>query len=98
MDNAVSRLVSNGEKLQACGETIGDPFEISRLRREDFKFHEGRAEGDDVIQGVSKSSSQLQRGHQGPGAFLIITSGLDKVRELKKLYHFINKYFLQKKK
>ncbi|XP_033209071.1 putative aminopeptidase W07G4.4 isoform X1 [Belonocnema kinseyi] len=78
MDNAVARQVSNGQKLQASGEAMGDPFEVSRLRREDFKFHEGRAEGDDVIQGVSKSSSQLERGHQGPAAFLIIASGLDK--------------------
>ncbi|XP_043687025.1 putative aminopeptidase W07G4.4 [Vespula pensylvanica] len=78
MDNAVARLVSNAEKLQASGETIGDPFEISRIRREDFRFHEGRSEGDDVLQAVNKSSVRTERGHQGPSAFLIMASGLDK--------------------
>ncbi|XP_046609232.1 putative aminopeptidase W07G4.4 isoform X1 [Neodiprion virginianus] len=78
MDNAVARLVSNAEKLQASGDTMGDPFEISRFRREDFQFHEGRAEGDDVLQAENKPSVKLERGHQGPGAFLIMTSGLDK--------------------
>lgn len=78
MDNAVARLVSNAEKLQASGETIGDPFEISRIRREDFRFHEGQAEGDDVLQANNKPSSRTPRGHQGPAAFLIMSSGLDK--------------------
>lgn len=80
MDNAVSRLVSNAEKLQASGETMGDPFEISRLRREDFRMHRGRAEGDDILQSLNKPSVTVERGHQGPGAFLVMTSGLDKVR------------------
>lgn len=79
MDNAVARLSSNAEKLQASGETMGDPFEISRIRREDFLFHEGVAEGDDIRQAVNQLSSKVPRGHQGPAAFLIKTSGLDKV-------------------
>ncbi|KAK2579907.1 hypothetical protein KPH14_007587 [Odynerus spinipes] len=78
MDNAVARLVSNAEKLQASGETMGDPFEISRIRREDFRFHEGRTEGDDLLQSVNKPSVKTARGHQGPSAFLIMASGLDK--------------------
>lgn len=79
MDNAVARLASNAEKLQASGETMGDPFEISRFRREDFKNHQGQAEGDDILQAQKKPSSQSERGHQGPGAFLIMASGLSKV-------------------
>lgn len=79
MDNAVARLVSNAEKLQASGETMGDPFEISRIRREDFSFHEGRTEGDDVLNSDKDSSGVTNRGHQGPSAFLIMASGLDKV-------------------
>ncbi|XP_043601408.1 putative aminopeptidase W07G4.4 [Bombus pyrosoma] len=78
MDNAVARLVSNAEKLQASGETMGDPFEISRIRREDFHFHEGRTEGDDIYQAPPKGSSVTNRGHQNPSAFLIMASGLDK--------------------
>lgn len=79
MDNAVARLGSNAEKLQASGETMSDPFEISRIRREDFASHEGRAEGDDILQALNQPSSKLPRGHQGPAAFLIKASGLDKV-------------------
>lgn len=79
MDNAVARLSSNAEKLQASGETMGDPFEISRIRREDFRTHEGYAEGDDIRQAMNQPSSKIPRGHQGPAAFLIKASGLDKV-------------------
>lgn len=83
MDNAVARQSSNAEKLQASGETMGDPFEISRIRREDFRFHEGRAEGDDVRQAANVLSTKLERGHQGPAAFLIMASGLDKVNTVR---------------
>lgn len=79
MDNAVAKLEFNAETLQASGDLMGDPVEVSKLRREDFQFHEGRLEGDDVLQAVNKRSSQLDRGHQGPAAFLIMASGLDKV-------------------
>lgn len=79
MDNAVARLASNAEKLQASGETMGDPFEISRIRREDFQTHKGRAEGDDILQALNQSSSKTPRGHQGPAAFLIKAAGLEKV-------------------
>lgn len=79
MDNAVARLVSNAEKLQASGETMGDPFELSRIRREDFRFHSGRTEGDDIFQALNKPSTKIERGHQGPSAFLIMASGLDRV-------------------
>lgn len=82
MDNAVARLVSNAEKLQASGETMGDPFEISRIRREDFNFHEGLTEGDDILQSANKDTAITERGHQGPSAFLIMASGLDEVRWL----------------
>ncbi|OAD55072.1 Putative aminopeptidase W07G4.4 [Eufriesea mexicana] len=80
IDNAVARLVSNAEKLQASGETMGDPIEISRLRREDFHYHAARSD-DDVFQGArSADNAQMNRGHQGPCAFLIVASGLDKVK------------------
>ncbi|XP_018054500.1 PREDICTED: putative aminopeptidase W07G4.4 [Atta colombica] len=78
MDNAVARLTSNAEKLQASGEVVGDPFEISRIRREDFLTHQGRAEGDNILQALNQLSSKIPRGHQGPAAFLIKASGLDK--------------------
>ncbi|XP_032455511.1 putative aminopeptidase W07G4.4 isoform X4 [Nasonia vitripennis] len=78
MDNSVARSVSNAYKLQACGDVVGDMFEVSIIRREDFDLHKGKMEGDDIIQSGQKSSAATNRGHQGPCAFLIMASGLDK--------------------
>ena len=79
MDNAVAREARNAHHLQTVGEAIGEPLEISYVRRDDFKLHKGKAEGDDVIQAGSSGSAKTCRGHQGPAAFLIMTSGLNKV-------------------
>jgi len=79
MDNAVARLTSNAEKLQASGDTMGDPIEISRIRREDFYSHEGRAEGDNVLQASNRRQEDVKRRHQGAAAFLMMASGLEKV-------------------
>lgn len=84
----MARLASNAEKLQASGEAIGDPFEISRIRREDFLTHQGRAEGDDILQALNQPSSKTPRGHQGPAAFLIKASGLDKVSYVYICYYY----------
>ena len=54
-------------------------LEVSILRKEDFALHKGKHEGDDVIQSRPKSGGSGERGHQGPTAFLIMASGLDKV-------------------
>lgn len=75
----MAKTISNAYKLQACGEVMGDPLEVSVLRREDFELHKGKGEGDDVIQSGSKSSASTQRGHQAPVAFLMMSSGLNKV-------------------
>lgn len=66
-------------KLQDAGTVIGDPIEVSILRREDFAQYKGVWEGDDVNQCNKDSSSETVRGHQGPAAFLLMASGLDKV-------------------
>jgi leucyl aminopeptidase len=98
MDNAVARKEGHAEKLQKDSESVGDPFEISTIRREDYQFHRGdkkftgkfsvcfykvvmlgKGEAEDVLQCNNKPSSQTARGHQGPAAFLVLTSGLDKV-------------------
>ncbi|XP_072391628.1 putative aminopeptidase W07G4.4 isoform X1 [Diabrotica undecimpunctata] len=78
MDNGPAKKIQNAEKLQAAGDKIGDIFEISRIRRDDFKHHKGEIEGDDLIQSAAKPSTMVSRGHQGPGAFLMVASGLDK--------------------
>uniref|UniRef100_A0A8D9A8R1 Aminopeptidase W07G4.4 n=1 Tax=Cacopsylla melanoneura TaxID=428564 RepID=A0A8D9A8R1_9HEMI len=78
MDNGPARVASNAVHLSETGEEMGDPFEISRIRREDFRFHKSKCEGEDLIQSGMKSTGTNSRGHQGPGAFLICASGLDK--------------------
>ncbi|XP_067007765.2 putative aminopeptidase W07G4.4 [Anabrus simplex] len=78
MDNGPAKAVKNAQNIQESGEHLGDMFEISTLRREDYKFHKGQSEGDDIHQCNNLPSSRTPRGHQGPGAFLVLASGLDK--------------------
>uniref|UniRef100_A0A182S575 Cytosol aminopeptidase domain-containing protein n=1 Tax=Anopheles funestus TaxID=62324 RepID=A0A182S575_ANOFN len=77
MDNGPARAVDHGLMLQRAGEVVGDPFEISVLRREDFNFHKGKCYGEDVLQANNLPSSRTPRGHQGPAAFLMLATGLD---------------------
>lgn len=66
MDNGPARKAGHSRKLQEVGEKIGDPFEISSIRRDDFHCHRGKMEGDDVAQGARSIASTLtDRGHQG---------------------------------
>lgn len=62
-----------------AGEVLGDVFEVSSIRREDYEFHKGKSEYEDILQSNNLPSSATPRGHQTPAAFLIMTSGLDKV-------------------
>ncbi|KRT86812.1 Peptidase [Oryctes borbonicus] len=78
MDNGPARNAGTSKRLYKAGEDIADPFEISTIRREDLQFHRGKAEGDDVMQCNNNPSSRTPRGHQGPAAFLLLASGLDK--------------------
>lgn len=41
MDNAVARKNENGYLLVKHGFEVGDPFELSSIRREDIKAHRG---------------------------------------------------------
>ncbi|KAG8223569.1 hypothetical protein J437_LFUL003033 [Ladona fulva] len=78
MDNGPARENGQSKLLQEAGSILGDPFEISTIRREDFNFHKDKGEGVDVLQCNNMPSSRTPRGHQGPAAFLILSSGLDK--------------------
>lgn len=78
MDNGTAREMKNAQKIQETGHRYGDPFEISTIRREDYEFHAGRSEYEDVLQAGNSPSTMTNRGHQGPGAFLTLASGLDK--------------------
>ena len=37
-------------KLAEMGELIGDQFDVSTLRREDYEFHMGKDEQSDILQ------------------------------------------------
>ncbi|CAF0982637.1 unnamed protein product, partial [Brachionus calyciflorus] len=77
MSNGPARNQEVDVKLQKSGEMIADPYEISRIRREDYEAHKGKSEYEDIMQCYSKPSAMTGRGHQGPAAFLIMASGLD---------------------
>lgn len=78
MDNKVAENAGHGLDFSKAGESIGDPSEISPLRKEDFNFHRAKTYGEDLLQCNNLPSSRTPRGHQTPAAFLIMASGLDK--------------------
>lgn len=78
LDNGPAKNENVGASLQRSGELVGDMFEVSTIRREDYQFHKGKSEYEDVLQCNNLPSSRTARGHQGPAAFLILASGLDK--------------------
>ncbi|KAK0070474.1 aminopeptidase W07G4.4 isoform X2 [Biomphalaria pfeifferi] len=78
LDNGPARNLNTAQNIQESGEQYGDPFEISTIRREDYEFHKGKSEYEDVLQCNNSPSTLTNRGHQTPAAFLIMASGLDK--------------------
>lgn len=78
LDNGPARATGTAEALMAAGDAFGDPFEVSRLRREDFAFVQPKSRADDVLSCNNAPSSATSRGHQFPMAFLCIASGLHK--------------------
>jgi len=78
LDNGPARQAAVSESLGLQGDLWGDPFEVSRLRREDYEFVAPRTKADDVLSCNNLPSSGTARGHQFPMAFLAIASGLDK--------------------
>lgn len=77
LDNGPARAAGVAASLAEAGERWGDPFEISRLRREDWDFVAPRTAADDVLSCNNGPSTATPRGHQFPMAFLAIASGLD---------------------
>lgn len=78
MDNGPASKANMAHTIQAAGEVVADPLEVSTIRREDYEFHAGKSEYEDVLQSNNKPSTQTPRGHQSPSAFLVLASGLDK--------------------
>ncbi|KAL4635984.1 putative aminopeptidase W07G4.4 isoform X1 [Arapaima gigas] len=78
MDNGPAHQSGNAHLWQAAGEVLGDIFEVSSIRREDYEFHRGQSEYEEILQSNNLPSSATPRGHQTPAAFLIMASGLNK--------------------
>jgi len=76
MDNGPARKAGMAVGLERVGDLWGDPFAVSRLRREDFAFVRPRSRADDVLSCNNAPSTQTPRGHQFPMAFLAMASGL----------------------
>ncbi len=77
MDNGPARRNKTAQKVQAAGDRVGDLFEISTIRREDYKFNEGKSEYEEILQANNAPSSRTPRGSQIPAAFLLQVSKLD---------------------
>ena len=77
------------ESIRDAGDLMGDPYEISTIRREDYKMVEGPSEYEDLLQCNNLPSSGTSRGHQFPGAFLIEGSGLEKVKCFISINYFV---------
>lgn len=78
IDNGPAARTKFAQNIQKAGHDMGDPFEISTLRREDYDFVKPPSEYAEVLQCNNSPSSRTPRGHQFPAAFLIRASGLDK--------------------
>jgi leucyl aminopeptidase len=78
LDNGPARRRNVARALAEHGEAWGEPFELSRLRREDFAFIAPRSSAEDVLSANTLPSALTARGHQYPAAFVTVASGLDK--------------------
>jgi len=78
MENGPAKKRKMAAHVQAVGDSIGDPFEVSNIRREDYVFNKGKSEYEDILQANNAPSSRTPRGHQIPASYMIVTSGLDK--------------------
>jgi leucyl aminopeptidase len=78
VDNGPARRRNVAQQLAELGDAWGEPFELSRLRREDYAFIAARSEAEDVLSANTLPSALTARGHQYPAAFVNVASGLDK--------------------
>merc|ERR1719273_576284 len=75
MDNGPAKKENFALSLQETGELYGDMFDVSNLRKDDYKYIKDKnGEYGEVLQ-IGKGNSK-SRGHQYPAAFLQKGSGL----------------------
>lgn len=77
MDNGPARASGTAASLQSIGTILGDPVEVSMVRREDFEANKGKNSTHD-IRNLGTPAVDGSRGHQYAAAFLTVSSGLDK--------------------
>ena len=71
MDNGAAKADQTAQKMQKAGDDVGDMFEISTVRREDWDFNSAKSgEFVSILQANSAPSTRTPRGHQVPGVFL----------------------------
>ena len=85
-DSAAARAAGGvASRLASAGALLGQPLEVSSLRREDFRFIAPGCGNTpvaqcgalyDVLQSNNAPTAVTARGHQFPMAFLLIASGL----------------------
>ncbi|MGI2168766.1 M17 family metallopeptidase [Shewanella sp. MF05960] len=76
VENSVAKQQGVATLLADVGEQWGEPFEVSRLRPEDFDKVADKNGAADVVSSNNGPSSITARGHQYPAAFLLKASGL----------------------
>jgi leucyl aminopeptidase len=76
IENGPARAQGFIRTLAEAGELLGEPLETTRPRREDYQFVAPKAPTEDVLSSNRLASVDTARGHQGPYAFIDVTSGL----------------------
>ncbi|MBW2262481.1 MAG: leucyl aminopeptidase family protein [Deltaproteobacteria bacterium] len=78
IENGPALDASVGAILGRAGSAWAEPFEISRLRREDFEAVASKTDGEDVLSMNANINASTPRGHQLPMAFFQIAAGMEK--------------------
>jgi len=78
IENGPARGQGVSQRLSQLGEAWGDPFELSRLRADDYAFVRARNPAEDLVSANALPSAQTVRGHQYPAAFMDLASGLSR--------------------
>jgi leucyl aminopeptidase len=78
IENGPARRRGISQRLSQLGEAWGDPFELSRLRADDYAFVRARNPAEDLVSANALPSAQTVRGHQYPAAFMDLASGLSR--------------------
>jgi len=70
------------QRIKTAGDSFGDPFELSTIRRDDYEFVQSKCSRYDILQANGSPSTLTNRGHQYPFAFLILASGVEETPNL----------------